>query len=254
MSTSGPDLDPSPGLERGAADVTDESPADTHGQNINAQELLTQAQREVRKFRKDTKSATRSLNAALAHTLALFEYGQKNETNLHELEILYAEREIRLTNRDHFTPLIKLAFPEEQPSNIHRYAAVLKLAHSEGIKSEDLADFIIKTGGIVKCVAAELKQRQAARPKRTSKSDRDFELALERRRRKFRPLGGISGFDFEANEGEFVSIGFKVLAGGQLDPVGQAAEDRKTMRRYLADEFTPKGKLKPESLEEDIPF
>lgn len=170
-----------------------------------------------------------SLYAALGRALAIYEQADSDPASF---EALLGDAGIKAQARAPFTPVLKLVFGKNyDKTRLTEYAAALAHAVKNGVRAEDLPEFLIKMpGGIKGCVREE---RSSRRRKRGGRAMRD-PLSGIRSMVAAMPARRLEDLAAEAPPGDDICL---LLArrndDGELEPLGIAKTDPSQLTAIL---------------------
>ena len=206
-------------VEQGAPEPRPEAtPQEARGDNRSVEALLSECRARFDRYRQASTMRDERLFDTLARILELDEFANRNDENKAALEQEFATAKIKKTKATpDFTRLVKLVFnnPDER-TNISRYAAVLRLAKSRGIASDNLAAFVKENNGLVACARIEAQGRNLEEGSRSKHSDKRLEELRNAAVRmkipelaKFAPEGLCTVLIEKASDGTIHILGFK---------------------------------------------
>jgi hypothetical protein len=141
------------------------TPADTEQRGASVSEFVEECRGLARQFEEQAGRSREILYWALAKILQLdILIGQAAE-NRAAYKRMLAERHIRITKaseKNRFTPMVKLVFGKIAQNNISRYASTLRYASINNIRPSGLPAFIGKMGGLAKCASLDRKEDDPA--------------------------------------------------------------------------------------------
>jgi hypothetical protein len=126
-------------------------------------ELVDQGRAAARQFEENAKRGHDILYVALAKILELDTIVNRSEQHVDEYAKLLAQRRIRITKasqKNRFTPIVKLIFGKIPANNISRYANTLLYASRNDVSARALPEFIGKNGGVARCAALARRGRE----------------------------------------------------------------------------------------------